>query len=191
MKAVHHVQHLMSHTKYAIQIQVLLTRLLCSQTQFIQPWLQSAAEKLTPQIQADLGSPKTMVRIMANSAARVQRTASSTVLVLLKPVPCRISNCVCRACRSVSWIWGCFSHCKTETENLDRASGCATVTLEHARHKRPRRLRTGLHNSPPDIESRLASTDICFVVGLTGPTAGPHCLLPEADTLPHQESRTS
>lgn len=81
MKTVHHVQHPMSHAKYGIQIQVLLTGLACNQTQFIQPWLQSAAEKLTPQIQADLGSPKTMVRIMANSAASVQRTASSTVLV--------------------------------------------------------------------------------------------------------------
>lgn len=81
MKTVHHVQHPMSHAKYGIQIQVLLTGLACNQTQFIQPWLQAAAEKLTPQIQADLTSPKTMVRIMANSTARVQRTASSTVLV--------------------------------------------------------------------------------------------------------------
>ena len=81
MKTVHHVQHLMSHAKYGIQIQVLLTGLVCNQTQFIQPWLRSASEKLTPQIQADLGSPKTMVRIMANSAASVQRTAKSTVLV--------------------------------------------------------------------------------------------------------------
>ncbi len=81
MKTVHHVQHPLSHAKYGIQIQVLLTGLACNQTQFIQPWLQSAAEKLTPQIQADLHSPKTMVRIMANSAASVQRTARSTVLV--------------------------------------------------------------------------------------------------------------
>jgi hypothetical protein len=84
MKTVHHVQHPMSHAKYGIQTQVLLTGLVCNQTQFIQPWLQSAAKKLTPQIQADLGSPKTMVRIMANSAASVQRSASSTVLVFAK-----------------------------------------------------------------------------------------------------------
>jgi len=81
MKTVHHVQHLMSHAKYGIQIQVLLTGLACNQTQFIHPWLRSTSEKLTPQIYADLGSPKTMVRIMANSAASVQRTAKSTVLV--------------------------------------------------------------------------------------------------------------
>jgi hypothetical protein len=84
MKTIHHVQHLMSHAKYGIQIQVLLTGLVCNQTQFIQPWLQSAAKKLTPQIQADLGSPKTMVRIMANSTASVQRSTSSTVLVFDK-----------------------------------------------------------------------------------------------------------
>ncbi len=81
MKMVHHVQHLMSHAQYGIQIQVLLTGLACNQTQFIQPWLQSAAEKLTPRNQADLSSPKTMVRIMANAPASVQRTASNTVLV--------------------------------------------------------------------------------------------------------------
>ena len=81
MKTVYHVQHLMSHAKFGIQIQVLLTGLACNQTQFVQPWLQSAAEKLTPKIEADLESPKTMVRILANSTASVQRSTSSTVLV--------------------------------------------------------------------------------------------------------------
>lgn len=81
MKTVYPVQHLMSHAQYGIQIQVLLTGLACNQIQFIQPWLHSAAQNLTPQIQADLTSPKTMVRIMANSTASVQRTARSTVLV--------------------------------------------------------------------------------------------------------------
>lgn len=81
MKTVYPVQHLMSHAQYGIQIQVLLTGLACNQIQFIQAWLHSAAQNLTPQIQADLTSPKTMVRIMANSTASVQRTARSTVLV--------------------------------------------------------------------------------------------------------------
>ncbi len=81
MKTVYHVQHLMSHAKYGIQIQVLLTGLACNQTQFVQPWLQLAAEKLTPQIEADLSSPKRMVRILANSTASVQRSSASTVLV--------------------------------------------------------------------------------------------------------------
>ena len=84
MKTVYHVQHLLSHAKYGIQIQVLLTGLACNQTQFIQPWLQAAAAKLTPTRQADLSSPKTMVRILANSTASVQRSASSTVLVFAK-----------------------------------------------------------------------------------------------------------
>jgi hypothetical protein len=81
MKTVYHVQHLMSHAKYGIQIQVLLTGLACNQTQFVQPWLQSAAEKLTPQMASDLTSPKMMVRILANSTASVQRSSCSTVLV--------------------------------------------------------------------------------------------------------------
>jgi len=81
MKTVYHVQHLMSHAKYGIQIQVLLTGLACNQTQFVQPWLQAAAEKLTPRIESDLASPKTMVRVLANSTASVQRSVCSTVLV--------------------------------------------------------------------------------------------------------------
>jgi hypothetical protein len=81
MKTVYHVQHLMRHAKYGIQIQVLLTGLACNQTQFVQPWLQLAAEKLTPQIESDLSSPKRMVRILANSTASVQRSSWSTVLV--------------------------------------------------------------------------------------------------------------
>jgi hypothetical protein len=81
MKTVYHVQHLMSQAKYGIQIQVLLTGLACNQTQFVQPWLQAATEQLTPQIKSDLASPKTMVRILANSTASVQRSACSTVLV--------------------------------------------------------------------------------------------------------------
>ncbi|HBY95552.1 MAG TPA: hypothetical protein DEP84_16610 [Chloroflexi bacterium] len=75
------MQYLMSQTKYGIQIQVLLTGLACNQTQFIQPWLQSAAEQFTPRLKADLSSPKTMVRIRANSTACVQRTATNIVLV--------------------------------------------------------------------------------------------------------------
>jgi hypothetical protein len=81
MKTVYHVQHLMSHAKYGIQVQVVLTGLNCNLTQFIQPWLQLAAEPFTAKIKEDLSSPKTMVRIMANSNACVQRTAHSTVLV--------------------------------------------------------------------------------------------------------------
>jgi hypothetical protein len=81
MKTVYHVQHLMSHAKYGIQIQVLLTGLACNQTQFVQPWLQLAAEKLTPQLESDLTSPKMMVRILANSTASVQRSSWSTVLI--------------------------------------------------------------------------------------------------------------
>lgn len=81
MKTVYHVQHLMSHAKYGIQIQVLLTGLACNQTQFVQPWLQAAAEKLTPRIESDLASPKTMVRVWANLTASVQRSVCSTVLV--------------------------------------------------------------------------------------------------------------
>ena len=81
MKTVYHVQHLLSHAKYGIQIQVLLTGLACNQTQFVQPWLCAAAEKLTPHNRTNLESPKTMVRILANSTASVQRTSSSTVLV--------------------------------------------------------------------------------------------------------------
>ena len=84
MKTVYHVQHLMSHAKFGIQIQVLLTGLACNQTQFVQPWLQSATEKLTPQIESDLASPKTMVRILANSTASVQRSTCSTILVFAR-----------------------------------------------------------------------------------------------------------
>jgi hypothetical protein len=80
-KTVHHVQHLMSRAKHAIEVQVLLTELACNLTHFIQPWLRAAAEKLTPRLAADLHSPKTMVRILANSAARVQRTPCSTSVV--------------------------------------------------------------------------------------------------------------
>ena len=55
--------------------------LSCNLTQFVQPWLQLAAEPFTSELQADLSSPKTMVRILANSNADVQRTANSTVVV--------------------------------------------------------------------------------------------------------------
>ena len=81
MKTVHHVQHLMSRAQYGIQIQVLLTGLVCNLTQFIQPWLQSTAAKFTPRTSADLSSPKMMVRILANSSAVVQRTSASTVVI--------------------------------------------------------------------------------------------------------------
>lgn len=81
MKTVYHVQHLMSHAQYGIQVQVLLTGLNGNLTQFIQPWLQASAEPFTSEFQADLSSPKTLVRILANSNADVQRSANSMVVV--------------------------------------------------------------------------------------------------------------
>lgn len=80
MQVVHHVQHLMSRDKVGIEIQVLLTGLGCNLTHVIQPWLRAAAETLTPQLAADLHSPKNMVRVLANSAASVQHTPCSTVV---------------------------------------------------------------------------------------------------------------
>lgn len=81
MKTVFHVQHLVSHAKTGIQIQVMLTGWACNVTQFIQPWLQAAAEPFTTSVKADLSSPKTMVRVLANTPASVQQTPWSTIVV--------------------------------------------------------------------------------------------------------------
>lgn len=80
MTVVHHVQHLMSHTKVGIELQVLFTGWGCNLARFISPWLRAAAEALKPQFAADLHSPKNLVRVLANSSARVQQTPCSTVI---------------------------------------------------------------------------------------------------------------
>ena len=84
MKGVFFVQHLMSRSPAGIRLQVLFTGLAANGVRWCQPWLKACAAAPTPQVTRTLNSPKALVRVAANSAALVQRTADGTS-VLFSP----------------------------------------------------------------------------------------------------------
>ena len=78
MKGVFFVQHLMSRSPAGIQVQVLFSGLAANVVRWCQPWLKDCAAAPTPNVTRTLNSPKALVRVAANSAALVQRTAAGT-----------------------------------------------------------------------------------------------------------------
>ena len=81
MKGTFFVQHLMSRAPAGIRLQVLFTGLAANVVRWCQPWLKECAAAPTPRVTRALGSPKALVRVAANSAALVQRTAEGTSLL--------------------------------------------------------------------------------------------------------------
>lgn len=81
MKGVFFVQHLMTRSPAGIRLQVLFTGLAANVVRWCQPWLKECAAAPTPRVTRALGSPKALVRVAANSAALVQRTAEGTSLL--------------------------------------------------------------------------------------------------------------
>jgi len=78
MKGVFFVQHLMSRAPAGIRLQVLFTGLAANVVRWCQPWLKTCAAAPTPSVTRTLDSPKALVRVAANSAALVQKTAAGT-----------------------------------------------------------------------------------------------------------------
>jgi len=81
MKKVFFVQHLMSRSPAGIRLQVLFTGLAANVIRWCQPWLKTCAAAPTPSVTRTLGSPKALVRVAANSAALVQKTAAGTTVL--------------------------------------------------------------------------------------------------------------
>jgi hypothetical protein len=81
MNGTFFVQHLMSRSPAGIRLQVLFTGLAANVVRWCQPWLKECAAAPTPNVSRTLGSPKALVRVAANSAALVHRTAEGTSLL--------------------------------------------------------------------------------------------------------------
>jgi hypothetical protein len=82
MKHTFFVQHLMSHSRAGICLQVLFTGLAANTIRWCRPWLKRCVipSTPTPQLTRAIDSPKRLVRVVANSAAEVQHTAAGTTL---------------------------------------------------------------------------------------------------------------
>ena len=80
MKGTFFVQHLMSRSPAGVRLQVLFTGLAANAVRWCVPWLKSCAAEPTPKLSRALNSPKHLVRVAANAAALVQRTACGTAL---------------------------------------------------------------------------------------------------------------
>ena len=70
----------MSHALPGIQLQVLFTGLAANALRWSTPWLNVCSDHLTPKWQRTLNSPKNLVQVAANCAARVEQTSSGTAL---------------------------------------------------------------------------------------------------------------
>lgn len=81
MNGTFFVQHLMSRSSAGIRLQVLFSGLAANVVRWCQPWLADCAAAPTANVTRTLGSPKALVRVAANSAALVQRTAAGTSLL--------------------------------------------------------------------------------------------------------------
>jgi hypothetical protein len=77
---VFHVQHLMSRSPAGIRLQVMFATLAANVMQWCRPWLRKCATQPTAKLLQTFNSPKHMVRVAANCAARVQQTTSGTSL---------------------------------------------------------------------------------------------------------------
>ena len=80
MKGTFFVQHLMSHALPGIQLQVLFTGLAANVLRWCLPWLIECSDPLTPKWQRTLNSPKNLVQVAANCAARAEQTSSGAAL---------------------------------------------------------------------------------------------------------------
>lgn len=81
LKGPFFVQHLMSRSPAGIRLQVVLTGLAANGVRWCRPWLKKCAAEANPNVSRILDSPKALVRVAANSAALVQRTADGTSLL--------------------------------------------------------------------------------------------------------------
>lgn len=80
MQGVFKVQHLMSRSLPGIQLQVIFAGLAPNLVRWSSAWLREQVAVPTPKVTALLSSVKAMVRIGANSPARVQRLSHGTSL---------------------------------------------------------------------------------------------------------------
>ena len=80
MKHTFFVQHLMSHSRAGICLQVLFTGLAANTIRWCRPWLKDCLTQPSPKLSRAIDSPKRLVRVVANSAAQVQHTAAGTTL---------------------------------------------------------------------------------------------------------------
>ena len=70
-KTVFHIQHLMTHSSAAIQMQAMLTLFAANFVRWADDWLRPRVQDTTSRFDAVLGSPKHLVRVAANSPATV------------------------------------------------------------------------------------------------------------------------
>jgi hypothetical protein len=70
-KTVFHIQHLMTHSPAAIQMQAMLTLFAANFVRWAADWLRPRVQDTTPRFEAALRSPKHLVRVAANSPATV------------------------------------------------------------------------------------------------------------------------
>jgi hypothetical protein len=87
MKGTFFVQHLMSHALPGIQLQVLFTGLAANVVLWSRPWLKDCSDHLTPKWQRTLNSPKHLVQVVANCAARVDQASCGTALQFMPDSP--------------------------------------------------------------------------------------------------------
>lgn len=87
MKGTFFVQHLMSRALPGIQIQVLFTGLAANTVLWSRPWLKDCSDHLTLKWQRTLNSPKHLVQVAANCAARVEHTPCGTALQFMPDSP--------------------------------------------------------------------------------------------------------
>jgi hypothetical protein len=81
MKGPFFVQHLMSRSAAGMQLQVVFTGLAANAIRWCRPWLRDCAAAPTPTVTRLLTSPKTLVRVAANSTALVDRHEHGTSIV--------------------------------------------------------------------------------------------------------------
>jgi hypothetical protein len=87
MKGTFFVQHLMSHALPGIQLQVLYTGLAANAVLWCRPWLKDCSDHLTLKWERTLRSPKNLVQVAANCAARVEQTPCGTASQFMPDSP--------------------------------------------------------------------------------------------------------
>jgi hypothetical protein len=77
---VFQVQQLLSRSPAGIRLQVMFVGLAANVVRWARPWLRACAPQPTPKLLRILNSPKHLVRVAVNSAARVQQSPMGTSL---------------------------------------------------------------------------------------------------------------
>jgi hypothetical protein len=121
MKGTFHVQHLMSRSPAGIRLQVLFTGLAANVVRWCQPWLKDCAAAPTPNVTRTLNSPKALVRVAANSAALVQRTASATSVLFGPHSALPGAAFTLRGVPAIQLPLGFHRPCKIASDSTNRA----------------------------------------------------------------------